>query len=209
MGTWLTLLAPLLAAGLDQLLGDPRRWLHPVQAMGAFISAGRRLAERWAGDRPVRLRVSGALLAALTLAGAGTVGWLIEQLARRWPLVGLPLLLIGMASALAGGSLERAVRGVLQCLDEPEQARARLAWIVGRDVDGLDRAGILRAAAETASENAVDGLFAPLFWMLVGVALWRLEDLGQAGLGQSGLGQTGPAAFTSCRRRPTTTFVSM
>jgi adenosylcobinamide-phosphate synthase len=164
----------VLACGLDRAIGDPQGWPHPVQAMGALISAGLRLSERWAGDRPLRLRLAGSLVAALTVACAGGAGWGIEQLARRWPLAGLPLLLIALASALAGGSLERAVRAVLERLDEPEAARARLAWIVGRDVDGLDRGGILRAAAETASENAVDGLFAPLFWMLVGAALWGL-----------------------------------
>ncbi|MFM7733866.1 MAG: adenosylcobinamide-phosphate synthase CbiB [Cyanobium sp.] len=162
----------VLACGLDRCIGDPQGWPHPVQAMGALITAGRRLGEGWAGDRTGRLRLAGTLVALLTVALAGLAGWGIEQLARRWPLAGVPLLLIGLASALAGGSLERAVRAVLERLDEPQAARARLAWIVGRDVDGLDRAGILRAAAETASENAVDGLFAPLFWMLVGVALW-------------------------------------
>jgi adenosylcobinamide-phosphate synthase len=44
---------------------------------------------------------------------------------------------------------------------------------VGRDVSQLDQDDILRASAETASENAVDGLFAPLFWMLIGAALWK------------------------------------
>ena len=53
-------------------------------------------------------------------------------------------------------------------------ARQRLAWIVGRDTQDLDRAGLVRAAAETASENAVDGLFAPLFWMLLGGLLWQM-----------------------------------
>jgi adenosylcobinamide-phosphate synthase len=43
---------------------------------------------------------------------------------------------------------------------------------VGRSTEDLSGAEILRAAAETASENAVDGLFAPLFWMLIGAALW-------------------------------------
>jgi adenosylcobinamide-phosphate synthase len=42
---------------------------------------------------------------------------------------------------------------------------------VGRQVQDLDEGEILRAAAETASENAVDGLFAPLFWMIVGAIL--------------------------------------
>ena len=170
----------VLACGLDRLIGDPQGWPHPVQAMGAFIEFGRRHSERWAGDRPARLRFTGALVALLTVALAGWAGWLIEQLARRWPLLGLPLLLIALASALAGGSLARAVRAVLGRLDDPAAARARLAWIVGRDVDGLDRAGILRAAAETASENAVDGLFAPLFWMLVGAALWAMAPTSPA-----------------------------
>ena len=50
-------------------------------------------------------------------------------------------------------------------------------WIVGRQVEGLEEGEILRAAAETTAENGVDGLFAPLFWMLVGAFLverWRL-----------------------------------
>ena len=41
----------------------------------------------------------------------------------------------------------------------------------------LDRVGILRACAETASENAVDGLFAPLFWMAAGCLLAHEPDL--------------------------------
>jgi adenosylcobinamide-phosphate synthase len=46
---------------------------------------------------------------------------------------------------------------------------------VGRDTADLDRSAILRALAETASENGVDGLFAPLFWMLVGAGLWAIN----------------------------------
>lgn len=168
---WLLVLAACL---LDRLVGDPPALPHPVQALGLLIEAGRGWGERWAGDRPRRLRLAGTLLAAAVVATAALAGWGIEQLARLWPRPGLPLLLVGLASALAGGSLERAVCAVLVRIDDPAAARARLAWIVGRDVEGLDRAGILRAAAETASENAVDGLFAPLFWMLVGAALMAL-----------------------------------
>ena len=94
----------------------------------------------------------------------------------------LPLL-IGLASALAGRSLEQAVATVLAALEAADLplARQRLSWIVGRDTDGLESSEILRAAAETASENAVDGLFAPLFWMLVGAGLWSLGALAWPG----------------------------
>ena len=166
-----------LACVLDRWIGDPPAWPHPVQALGLLIDAGRRGGERWAGDRPARLRVAGTAVAAAVVAVAAVAGWGLEQLARAFPPVGVPLLLIGLASALAGGSLERAVRHVLAALDDPAEARQRLAWIVGRDVDGLDRDGIVRAAAETASENAVDGLFAPLFWMLVGAVTAGLAPM--------------------------------
>jgi adenosylcobinamide-phosphate synthase len=144
------------------------------------------------------------LLAASGLAGWG-LEQLVRDLARRGPLaagLGLAALTIALASALAGRSLEQAVREVLEAIPPtspphalpdsvqavqnheapntaaPESlmaARQALAWIVGRDTDHLTGNEILRAAAETASENAVDGLFAPLFWMLVGAGLWSLN----------------------------------
>lgn len=161
-----------LACGLDRLVGDPHGWLHPVQVMGGCIARLRGWAEAWAGDRPWALRVAGAGLTLLLVLGSAAAGWLVERLAMLCPALGLPLLLIGLASALAAGSLRRAVRRVLEALPDLALARSRLAWIVGRDVTGLREAEILRAAAETASENAVDGLFAPLFWMLLGALLW-------------------------------------
>jgi adenosylcobinamide-phosphate synthase len=197
----------IAAAGLDRLVGDPRWCLHPVVVMGWWISRLRRLAEQWAGDRPLALRLAGGVITLLLVGGSGGAGWLLEQAAQQLAgALGPLLLLIALASALAGRSLEQAVRGVLDALPpathppEPrtrnkataldsaqtvqnangsdadsadlEPARRALSWIVGRSTSELSAAEILRAAAETASENAVDGLFAPLFWMLVGAALW-------------------------------------
>jgi adenosylcobinamide-phosphate synthase len=156
---------------LDRLLGDPQAWLHPVQVMGWIIGRLRRPAEAWAGDQPARLRLMGLMITLVLVLGSALAGWSLERLAGHWPLVGVPLLLIGMASALAGRSLEQAVKRVLGALPDLGEARSRLAWIVGRQVQDLDGDEILRAAAETASENAVDGLFAPLFWMIVGATL--------------------------------------
>jgi adenosylcobinamide-phosphate synthase len=177
----------LAAAGLDRLVGDPRRCLHPVVVMGWCISQLRRLAEQWAGDRPTALRLAGGLITLVLVGGSGALGWLVEQGARQlpWP-IGTVALLVALASALAGRSLEQAVNTVLEALPrrgqgviegndaQLEPARVALGWIVGRSTDQLDRPGILRAAAETASENAVDGLFAPLFWMLLGALLWSV-----------------------------------
>ena len=174
------ILLVVLACALDRLLGDPRSWLHPVMVMGWLIARLRGWAEAWAADEPWRLRLAGLAITLLLVGGSALAGWGVERLAihgvtNGFGAAALPLL-IGLASALAGRSLEQAVAAVLAALAAADLplARQRLSWIVGRDTDGLEASEILRAAAETASENAVDGLFAPLFWMLVGAGLWSL-----------------------------------
>ena len=149
--------------------------------MGWWISLLRRGAETWTGTRAWKLRLAGGVITLLLVGGSGLAGWGMERLAPA------PLLVVALASALAGRSLEQAVVGVLKALPNSVQsvqdqagqalqpARQALAWIVGRDTADLDAPEILRAAAETASENAVDGLFAPLFWMLVGAGIWGLN----------------------------------
>ncbi len=165
------------ACGLDRLVGDPRGLLHPVQVMGWAIARLRTAAEAACGESPPALRLAGLAITLALVGGSGLAGWGLERLALAWPAIGLPLLVVGLASALAGRSLEQAVQQVLAALPEApggdlEPARRRLAWIVGRDTDGLSGAEVLRALAETASENAVDGLFAPLAWMLLGALAW-------------------------------------
>jgi adenosylcobinamide-phosphate synthase len=147
--------------------------------MGMAITRLRRGAEAWAANSPWKLRLAGAWITLLLVGGSGLAGWGVEQLAPS------PLLVVALASALAGRSLEQAVLQVLEALPnsvqspqtqaELQPARHALAWIVGRDTAELDVPEILRALAETASENGVDGLFAPLFWMLLGAGLWSLN----------------------------------
>ncbi|HEY9656464.1 MAG TPA: adenosylcobinamide-phosphate synthase CbiB, partial [Crinalium sp.] len=50
-------------------------------------------------------------------------------------------------------------------------ARLRLSQYVGRDPDRLTVLDILRAMFETVTENATDGVLAPLFYALVGAML--------------------------------------
>ncbi len=145
--------------------------------MGRVITRLREWIEAWAADRPFRLRAGGVLITLVLVLGSGATGWLLERLLLPQsplpqPLAAL-LVVIALASALAARSLRDSVLAVLQALPDLPSARHRLSWIVGRDVSQLDQDDILRASAETASENAVDGLFAPLFWMLIGAGLWK------------------------------------
>ena len=177
-------LAVVAAAALDQLIGDPRWSPHPVVLMGSMIGFLRSWVEALARERPWALRLGGVLITVIVVGGSGLLGWGVERIALQdetwmaW--LGRLLLVLGLASALAARSLRQSVLAVVQALPTPPDndltaARHRLSWIVGRDVTQLNEAEILRAAAESASENAVDGVFAPLFWMLLGAGLWQMN----------------------------------
>jgi adenosylcobinamide-phosphate synthase len=51
------------------------------------------------------------------------------------------------------------------------QARSNLSQYVGRDTEKLTESEILRAVMETVTENATDGVMAPLFYAIVGAFL--------------------------------------
>ena len=83
------------------------------------------------------------------------------------------------ASLLASRSLYEHVAAVATALGSGDVAAAReaVAHIVGRDPQGLNEAGIARAALESLAENASDAVVAPLFWGLLlglpGIAAYK------------------------------------
>ncbi|GAB4135853.1 MAG: adenosylcobinamide-phosphate synthase CbiB [Cyanobacteria bacterium J069] len=178
---WENLALPLaIAALLDFLIGDPWNWLHPVQVMGWGI--GR--YGQWVQTRlhlttepeSVRQKVevqrgAGVLLAIALVLGSGVVGWLIVYLSRTvHPFLGLAIESILLASCFAGRSLRDAAADVLRPLAAGDLATARshLSRYVGRDTENLPASEILRAVLETVTENATDGVTAPLFWAIAG-----------------------------------------
>lgn len=163
----------VLAAGLDALLGDPWSWPHPVQAMGGVIQRGAPLGWRWF-TAPWAQRLWGVGLALVVVMGSGGVTALGLAMARRGhPVLALGLETVLLASCLAERSLRDAALEVLIPVQRADwgQARARLARYVGRDTETLTEPDILRAVLETVSENATDGVLAPLFYAGLGSVL--------------------------------------
>jgi adenosylcobinamide-phosphate synthase len=89
------------------------------------------------------------------------------------PLLGIAVESIVIASCFALHSLRKAAIDVMQPLTEGklEEARQILSNYVGRDTENLSEAEVLRAVLETVTENATDGVMAPLFYVIVGVFL--------------------------------------
>ena len=78
--------------------------------MGWWITLLRRGAEAWAGNRAWKLRLAGGLITLVLVGCSVLAGWGMERLAPA------PLLVVALASAIAGRSLEQAVGGVLKAL---------------------------------------------------------------------------------------------
>jgi adenosylcobinamide-phosphate synthase len=122
-------------------------------------------------NSPRQRRLAGVVLGIGLIIGSGIVGWLIIR-AASWlhPLLGIVIEIVMIASCFAGKSLRIAAVEVLQPLTNRhlDQARSKLSQYVGRDTDKLDEPEILRAILETVTENATDGVMAPLFYAIVG-----------------------------------------
>jgi adenosylcobinamide-phosphate synthase len=163
----------LLATSLDYFIGDPWGWPHPVRVMGWVISNFTGFVIQQFSNQQLR-RLAGILLGVVLIIGSGLVGWLIVIAASFvHPLASVFVESILLASCFAAKSLRMAALDVLQPLTDGNlaQARTNLSQYVGRDTEKLDEAEILRAVLETVTENATDGVTAPLFYAIVGAFL--------------------------------------
>ena len=155
--------------------------------MGLVINLLKELAEKIAKDNKWKLYIGGGIITLTVVLISGLTGWIIERLFLSFeitrPVVSTLLFAFILSSSLASKSLNKSVSEIISLIsqenakDNITNIRKKLSFIVGRDVEDLDKNEILRASAETASENSVDGVFAPLFWMFVGTIFWKFNQL--------------------------------
>ncbi|MDJ0555492.1 MAG: adenosylcobinamide-phosphate synthase CbiB [Microcoleaceae cyanobacterium MO_207.B10] len=182
------LIVLFIAVCLDYLIGDPWGWPHPVKIMGWVITHYTQLIFKLTKDRidkstGLLLRLAGILLAIALVLGSGIISWLIVQSVQttvvQVPFLTVILESILLASCFAGTSLRMAAKDVVQPLVNGNliQAREKLSLYVGRDTKNLSTSEILRAILETVTENATDGVIAPLFYALIGAIIPGLGSL--------------------------------
>ncbi len=166
------LLPLLLGFLLDQLLGDPPGWPHPVRWIGRLIAVLEKLLRRHFPER-----LGGFLLLVLVVLVTGGLVATALLLAYRWhPSAWLAVSTILVYYGLAARSLARETGAVLETCRAGDiaQSRKQLSCIVGRDTDDLPPEQIYRACVETVAENTTDGVVAPLFYAALAgpVGMW-------------------------------------
>ena len=163
------ILALLIGAVIDLIVGDPEWFYHPVRLIGKFISFAEKTAKR---DNPpsgvlrrraVAVAISTVLLTALVTAG---ILYLL-RLWGRWPhFIGMALI---SWMCLSARNLRDEAEGVRRALDQSlEAGRARVGRIVGRDTANLSAREILCATIETVAENLTDGVISPMLYLALG-----------------------------------------
>lgn len=156
----------LAACLLDAWLGDPPYRLHPIRLLGDWSQRAEHalFALGWNG------RAGGIAHWLLVVGAALGVWWGVRALLALLPGAwgdGAAWAWDGFIaySLLCARDLLDHGRRVLETLDDLPAARARLAWLVGRDTAALDRPAVVRATVESLSENLTDGVLTPL-WAL-------------------------------------------
>lgn len=154
---------------LDLLFGDPYWLPHPICLIGKMVAFMEEKLRKLISNE----LLAGTLLVAVILTVTYGIPFAVLFLANEVH----PYLAIGIETffcyqIFAVHSLKKEsmkVYGPLAAGNLPE-ARKFLSYIVGRDTQALDPAGITKATVETIAENTTDGVVAPLFYMALGGA---------------------------------------
>jgi len=160
---WLYALAGLL---LDALIGDPVFSWHPIRLLGRLLS--------WYEDRLFALGLNGygggilllVLLAGTVLPlclGVLTLAHLVHPWLYHAAVVAIVWACVALRDLIAHG--ERIARAIA-ARDLP-RARQAISMLVGRDIDKMDHDACGRGAVESLSENLVDGVLSPLFFLIL------------------------------------------
>ncbi|HEB4873729.1 TPA: cobalamin biosynthesis protein [Kluyvera ascorbata F0526] len=168
----MTLLAWCLAWVLDFIIGDPHSWPHPVRWIGNLINAVQRAVRRVCHS-DLALRVGGGVMWLAVVGLTYAIAWGVLHLAASvHPWLGFGVEVWMIFTVLAGRCLAQSAQAVERPLRAGDlaESRIKLSWIVGRDTSQLQPEQINRAVVETVAENTVDGIIAPLFFLLLGGA---------------------------------------
>jgi len=171
----------VLAFILDLCIGDPRRFPHPVRIMGLVIAKMENLLLQVvevvsSQQSAISKRLAGVVLVLIMTGSTYCLSYVVNSMLFSFHFsflvsyLSLLVMIYLISTTLATKELIDSARSVIAALKDGdiESARKNLQHIVGRDTDLLDEKGVTRATIESLSENASDGIIAPLFYFAIG-----------------------------------------
>ncbi|WP_032527251.1 adenosylcobinamide-phosphate synthase CbiB [Prochlorococcus marinus] len=168
----------------DLLIGDPRLLIHPVQIIGLYI---KKISDYLINNFRENKRIlfwGGFLVAISTIGISFSLGKLIElnymQIRNNY-FSGL-LIFFGLSSCIATNGLISSVKEIAELIEREEIndqnnriIKEKVQRIVSRDVSSSSIEHLLRSSTESLTENSVDGIFGPLFWIFIGIVFMKFS----------------------------------
>ncbi|MBN2040596.1 MAG: cobalamin biosynthesis protein CobD [Spirochaetes bacterium] len=145
---------------LDLIFGDPYTFPHPVRFIGKYIEIL---------EEPLRkissLKIAGILLTVIVVITAYFVTLYFSA-------ISIVLEIFIIYTIFSTRTLSNEAMNVYSCLKSGDlnSARIQISYLVSRDTDCMKEEDIIRATVETISENIVDGIISPLFYLFIGGA---------------------------------------
>lgn len=148
---------------LDLIFGDPENIIHPVQVIGRLIS----FLEKKFINRKNKILWGGIMT--VIVVSATYITCLFIDLNNNIGIVSIFEIYL-MYTVFSVNSLAREGNKVYNILKKGDisEAREKLSYLVSRDTDDMDDKMVIRSVMETISENMVDGIVAPMFYMFIG-----------------------------------------
>ena len=179
-----------LAVFIERWLGYPKFLFvlfgHPVQWMGSLITY---LDTQFNTTPHIKnmSRVNGLLALFLLIFAVWCVSAILHLICQAIP-YGFVLNALFASTLIAQKSLRDHVKKVSVALGHSvAQGRVAVSEIVGRDTQGLDASGIVKATLESLAENTADGIVAPVFWYalfgLPGLAIYKAINTADSMIG--------------------------
>ncbi len=144
---------------LDLVFGDPKWLYHPVRVIGSYINWFQKKFYMDSKKRGLLLLVSSLVIIVGTL-------FILREVSIYFG--GYYIFMVYfLYTSLATNSLIKEVMYVTRGNSINEQ-RKRLSFIVSRNTEQLKEHDINRSLVETVSENTIDGILSPLFYIFLG-----------------------------------------
>mgnify|MGYP003616050117 CR=1 FL=1 len=142
---------------LDLILGDPHKIPHPVQIIGKLIS----FLEKKLINLPNK-KFYGGVLNIIVLVITFVICYFLQKIA----IIEIYLMYTVFSTKCLADEGNK-VHKILKA-NNLIKARRELSYLVSRDTENLEKKDIIRSTMETISENTVDGVIAPMFFMFLG-----------------------------------------
>jgi len=159
---------PFNKENFKQILSKQFAWVIVVSVPGALIAEYFNVPLAW-------------FLGPMLVTSVVTLGGVKTKMPKL--VLSTILIFLGLSSCIASKGLISSVKEIAELIERKEinnqnkkRIKEKVQRIVSRDVGSSSLKHLLRSSTESLTENSVDGIFGPLFWIFLGIVFMKFSN---------------------------------